>query len=58
MKKRTTIFGLAAVFTLMLVGLSNVVLNGMTSSIKNELFVKLFGGGAECYIPARLRHWL
>lgn len=32
-------------------GLSNVVLNGMTISIKNELFVNLFGGGAECYIP-------
>ena len=32
-------------------GLSNVVLNGLTISIKNELFVKLFGGGAECYIP-------
>lgn len=32
-------------------GLSNVVLNGMTISIKNELFVKLFGGGADCYIP-------
>lgn len=32
-------------------GLSNVVLNGMTISIKNELFVKLFGGGADCYVP-------
>ncbi|MDD6662700.1 MAG: sugar ABC transporter permease, partial [Lachnospiraceae bacterium] len=32
-------------------GLSNVVLNGMTISIKNEVFVNLFGGGAECYIP-------
>jgi len=32
-------------------GLSNVVLNGMTISIKNETFIRLFGGGAECYIP-------
>ena len=32
-------------------GLSNVVLDGMTISIKNELFINLFGGGAECYIP-------
>ena len=31
-------------------GLSNVVLNGMTISIKNEMFVNLFGGGADCYI--------
>ena len=32
-------------------GLSNVVLQGMTVSITNEFFVKLFGGGADCYIP-------
>lgn len=33
-------------------GLSNVVLNGMTVSIKEqETFVNLFGGGANCYIP-------
>ncbi len=32
-------------------GLSNVVLNGMTVSITDETFVKVFGGGAECYIP-------
>ena len=32
-------------------GLSNVVLNGMTISIKNETFIDLFGGGADCYIP-------
>ena len=32
-------------------GLSNVVLDGMTVSIKNcEDFVNLFGGGANCYI--------
>lgn len=32
-------------------GLSNVVLQGMTVSITNEMFVKVFGGGADCYIP-------
>lgn len=33
-------------------GLSNVVLGGMTVSIKEkETFVELFGGGANCYIP-------
>lgn len=33
-------------------GLSNVVLDGMTVSIKEqETFVNLFGGGANCYIP-------
>lgn len=32
-------------------GLSNVILQGMTVSITNEFFVKLFGGGAECYVP-------
>ena len=32
-------------------GLSNVVLNGMTVSIKDcKSFVNLFGGGANCYI--------
>ncbi|HAB59921.1 MAG TPA: ABC transporter permease [Lachnospiraceae bacterium] len=32
-------------------GLSNVVLNGQTESITSEGFVKIFGGGANCYIP-------
>lgn len=33
-------------------GLSNVVLNGQTVSLnKEETFLKIFGGGAECYIP-------
>lgn len=32
-------------------GLSNVVLNGQTVSLKNEVFVKAFGGGAKCFIP-------
>ena len=32
-------------------GLSNVVLGGKTVSVKNELFIKIFGGGANCYVP-------
>ncbi len=32
-------------------GLSNVVLNGMTVSITNQTFIKIFGGGADCYVP-------
>lgn len=37
---------------LMFRGLSNTVLDGMTISIKDcTTFVKLFGGGADCYIP-------
>lgn len=32
-------------------GLSNVVLNGQTMSVTNQTFVRLFGGGAECYVP-------
>lgn len=33
-------------------GLSNIVLDGMTVSIKDcTTFVNLFGGGADCYIP-------
>ena len=32
-------------------GLSNVVLNGLTVSLSIAGFVKVFGGGAECYIP-------
>ena len=32
-------------------GLSNVVLQGKTESVTNEAFVKIFGGGANCYIP-------
>lgn len=31
-------------------GLSNVVLDGMTVSLKSETYVKVFGGGADCYI--------
>ena len=33
-------------------GLSNVVLNGMTVPIQDQVtFLKIFGGGADCYIP-------
>ena len=32
-------------------GLSNVVLGGKTCTVNNETFLKIFGGGAECYIP-------
>lgn len=32
-------------------GLSNVVLQGKTMSVTNEKFVKIFGGGADCYLP-------
>ena len=32
-------------------GLSNVVLQGYTVGINDEAFLRLFGGGADCYIP-------
>ena len=32
-------------------GLSNVILDGKTCSVSNETFLKIFGGGADCYIP-------
>lgn len=32
-------------------GLSNVVLDGMTVSLKSDAFITLFGGGANCYVP-------
>lgn len=32
-------------------GLSNIVLGGKTLPIKSEGFVRLFGGGANCYVP-------
>ena len=32
-------------------GLSNVVLEGKTVAVTNETFVKIFGGGADCYVP-------
>ncbi len=32
-------------------GLSNVVLQGKTLPVTNEAFVRMFGGGANCYVP-------
>ena len=32
-------------------GLSNVVLQGKTVAVTNAAFVKIFGGGANCYVP-------
>ncbi|NLL01387.1 MAG: sugar ABC transporter permease [Clostridiales bacterium] len=32
-------------------GLSNVVLQGLTVSLTNTTFIRLFGGGADCYVP-------
>lgn len=32
-------------------GLSNVVLNGQTVSLSSQTFIKVFGGGADCFIP-------
>ena len=32
-------------------GLSNVVLQGKTLAVTNEAFVRIFGGGANCYVP-------
>lgn len=32
-------------------GLSNVVLNGYAETISNQTFLRLFGGGADCYVP-------
>ena len=32
-------------------GLSNVLLGGFAVGIRNETFLNVFGGGADCYIP-------
>ena len=32
-------------------GLSNVVLQGKTMAVTNEAFVRIFGGGSNCYVP-------
>ena len=32
-------------------GRSNVVLQGKTLAVTNEAFVRIFGGGANCYVP-------
>ena len=31
--------------------LSNVVLNGYSIGVRNEAFLNVFGGGADCYVP-------
>ena len=32
-------------------GLSNVVLGGLSVGVNNETYLKVFGGGADCYVP-------
>ena len=32
-------------------GLSNVILGGYSVGVGNETFLRIFGGGADCYIP-------
>ncbi len=32
-------------------GLSNVVLQGFAVGVRNETFLNVFGGGADCYVP-------
>ena len=32
-------------------GLSNVILGGYSVGVNNETFLRVFGGGADCYIP-------
>ncbi len=32
-------------------GLSNVVLGGLSVGVNNETYLKVFGGGADCYLP-------
>lgn len=32
-------------------GLSNVVLQGYTIGVRDQVFLNVFGGGADCYIP-------
>ncbi|MCR5788694.1 MAG: sugar ABC transporter permease [Lachnospiraceae bacterium] len=32
-------------------GLSNVVLQGYAVGVRNEFFLNVFGGGADCYVP-------
>ena len=36
-------------------GLSNVILGGYSVGVNNETFLKIFGGGADCYIPDFLK---
>ena len=32
-------------------GFSNVVMKGLTVGVRDETFLKVFGGGSDCYIP-------
>ena len=32
-------------------GLSNVILSGYSVGVNNESFLRIFGGGADCYVP-------
>ena len=32
-------------------GLANVILHGYSVGVNNETFLRIFGGGADCYIP-------
>ncbi|MBP3900010.1 MAG: sugar ABC transporter permease [Blautia sp.] len=32
-------------------GLSNVILSGYSVGVNNETFLRIFGGGADCYVP-------
>ena len=32
-------------------GLSNVILGGYSVGVSNETFLRVFGGGADCYVP-------
>ena len=36
-------------------GLSNVILGGYSVGVNNETFLKIFGGGADCYVPDFLK---
>ena len=36
-------------------GLSNVILGGYSVGINNESFLRIFGGGADCYVPDFLK---
>ena len=36
-------------------GLSNVILGGYSVGVSNESYLKIFGGGANCYIPDFLK---
>jgi len=37
-------------------GLSNVVLNGFSIGVRDQAFLNVFGGGADCYVPDFIGH--